>query len=405
MKQHTRFYEILGVSPNAGDDELKRAYHKAAMRYHPDKNPSLDAAEKFKEISNVYDVLSNKQKRSIYDQYGESGLKGQLGESSGMGPEDIFSQFFGGSFGGMGGGSHPSKGKDIKHTISCTLEELYNGRTSKLALNKTILCKMCNGLGGKENKVKKCSKCNGTGTIFLTKYIGPMISQYQNVCDVCRGAGDICNPKDRCTSCNGKKTQSERKILQVHIAPGMHDGQKIFFSGEGDQEPGVTPGDVIFVVEEKPHSLYTRKENDLYYEAEIDLLTGLAGGDFAFKHLSGDYIKIKVSPGQVISPGMLKVVEGQGMPTYKYSSHGNLFLKFKIKFPPNNFASAEKLKLLESILPPRTSLQISPDAYVEHVELVDVDPFKHKSKKSSEAYNSDEDDHSSAPHGVQCASQ
>lgn len=408
MVKETKFYDVLGVSPLAQDTELKKAYRKAALKYHPDKNPSPEAAEKFKEISHAYEVLSDDQKREVYDTYGEEGLTGGgPGGMGGMGAEDIFSQFFGGGFGGMGGGASrgPQKGKDIKHSISCTLEELYKGRTAKLALNKTVLCKTCDGRGGKEGKIKQCSSCHGQGMKFVTRQMGPMIQRFQTVCDVCQGSGDICDPKDRCTACKGKKVQNERKILQVHIDPGMKDGQRIVFSGEGDQEPGVTPGDVVFVVDERPHEKFTRKGNDLVYEAEIDLLTALAGGEIAFPHVSGDYIKSTILPGEVIAPGTLKVMENQGMPIYRHGSRGNLFVKFNVKFPPANFAAEDKLKLLEQVLPARQTVNIPKKAEVDECDLVDVDPRKHQSGSRHDSYDSDDEEGGQGGPGVQCASQ
>ncbi|KAM9888399.1 hypothetical protein OXX79_012948, partial [Metschnikowia pulcherrima] len=192
--------------------------------------------------------------------------------------------------------------------------------------------------------------------------------------------------------------------LQVHIDPGMKDGQRIVFSGEGDQEPGVTPGDVVFVVDEKPHEKFTRKGNDLYYESEIDLLTALAGGEVSFKHISGDYIKFNVLPGEVISPGSLRVIEKQGMPVYRNSDRGNLFIKFSVRFPESQFASEEKLKQLESILPPRTKYTIPKGAEIDECELTEVDPRLHQSGGRRDAYDSDEEEGAHGP-GVQCASQ
>ncbi|CAK9437185.1 uncharacterized protein LODBEIA_P15720 [Lodderomyces beijingensis] len=401
MVKETKFYDALGVASNASDAELKKAYRKAALKYHPDKNPTPEAAEKFKEISHAYEILSDDQKRDIYDQYGEEGLSGQGG--AGMNADDIFSQFFGGGFGGQP--QRPTRGKDIKHSISCSLEDLYKGKTTKLALNKTILCRECEGRGGAVGKVQECPDCHGSGMKFVTRQMGPMIQRFQTVCDKCQGKGDLCHEKDRCTVCKGKKTENERKILQVHVDPGMKDGQRIVFSGEGDQEPGITPGDVIFIIDEKPNAEFQRKGNDLFKEYEVDLLTALAGGEIAFKHISGDWIKININPGEVVSPGEVKLVEGKGMPIYRQSGYGNLILKFSVKFPPTHFADEDKLKQLNSILPPRQEVFIPEDAEVDDCDMVKYDPAKHQQRRRHDAYDSDDEEGRGGNPGVQCASQ
>lgn len=405
MVKDTKFYDLLGVLPLASENDLKKAYRKAALKYHPDKNPSPEAAEKFKELSRAYEVLSDEQKREVYDLYGEEGLNGG-GMPGGMGAEDIFSQFFGGGFGGMGGmggmGQRgPQRGKDIKHLIPCTLEELFKGRTAKLALNKTVLCGLCSGRGGKEGKVTQCKTCHGAGVTFVTRQMGPMIQRFQTVCDACHGQGDVCDPKDRCGACKGKKTLQERKILEVHIDPGMKDGQRVVFRGEGDQEPGVTPGDVIFVVDERPHEKFQRKGADLYHECEIDLATAITGGDVAFKHVSGDWIKCSILPGEVIAPGAMRVIEKQGMPVPRLSDRGNLFLKFSVVFPKAHFALEEKLAQLEALLPKKKLPAIPRGAEVDECDLVAVDPYRHA--KPDRAHDSDEEEQGGA--GVQCASQ
>jgi len=410
MVKETKFYDLLGVSPGASETEIKKGYRKAALKYHPDKNPSEEAAEKFKEISSAYETLSDPQKREVYDTYGEEGLSGAGGPGGmgGMDANDIFSQFFGGGgmFGGGAGPRGPQRGADIKHSIGATLEELYKGRTAKLALNKTILCKGCEGRGGKAGAVKKCSSCGGRGIKFVTRQMGPMIQRFQTTCDVCNGSGDIIDPKDRCTQCHGKKTQSERKILQVHVDPGMKNGQRIVFKGEGDQEPDVIPGDVIFVVDEKPHDLFKRKGDDLIYEAEIDLLTALAGGELHIKHVSGEYLKVSIIPGEIISPGQVKVIENKGMPIYKLGGYGNMFVKFTVKFPENNFTSEENLKKLEGILPPRRKESVPKGAVVDDVVLADYNEHKHESRRRANyAHDDDSDDEGAGGPGVQCASQ
>ncbi|CCE62464.1 hypothetical protein TPHA_0C03110 [Tetrapisispora phaffii CBS 4417] len=407
MVKETKFYDLLGVSPNASETEIKKGYRKQALKYHPDKNPSEEAAEKFKECSAAYEVLSDSQKREVYDQYGEEGLNGGgaggfPGGGFGFG-DDIFSQFFGGA--GAQRPSGPQRGRDIKHEIQNTLEELYKGRTAKLALNKQILCKTCEGRGGKAGAVKKCTSCNGQGIKFVTRQMGPMIQRFQTECDVCHGSGDIIDPKDRCKDCKGKKIANERKVLEVHVEPGMREGQKIVFKGEADQAPDVIPGDVIFVVVEKPHKHFKRAGDDLLYEAEIDLLTAIAGGEFAIQHVSGDWLKVSTVPGEVISSGMKKVIEGKGMPVPKYGGYGNLIVTFKIKFPENNFATEDKLKELENILPARTPVSIPAKASIDECVLSDFDPTKYSKSKGRSGRSYDSDEEEQHGEGVQCASQ
>ncbi|KAG7796328.1 hypothetical protein KL929_003519 [Ogataea haglerorum] len=402
MVKDTKLYDILGVSPDATDAQLKKAYRLGALKHHPDKNPSPEAAEKFKEISAAYEILSDPEKRDLYDQYGEEGLSG--GGAGGMNGADIFSQFFGG-FGGFGqrGPTGPQRGKDIRHTISCTLEELYKGKTTKLALNKTVLCSTCKGKGGKD--VKKCSSCDGTGMKFVTRQMGPMIQRFQTTCDVCQGEGDIISPKDRCQTCKGKKVSNERKILEVHIDPGMQAGQRVVFSGEGDQLPDIIPGDVIFVIDEKKHDTFRRQGHDLFYDAKIDLLTALAGGAFAIKHLSGEYLKVDIIPGEVISPGSVKVIEEKGMPIPRHGGYGNLFVNFEVIFPPKGFATEEQLEALAKILPPRPALNIPKNAVVDDsCVLTDVDPIKHGQRRNR-SYDEDNDEEEEGQPGVQCAQQ
>ena len=409
MVKETKFYDILGVSVTATDVEIKKAYRKCALKFHPDKNPSEEAAEKFKEASSAYEILSDSEKREVYDQYGEDGLSGAGGAGGfpgggfGFG-DDIFSQFFGA--GGAQRPKGPQRGRDIKHEISASLEELYKGRTAKLALNKQILCKECEGRGGKKGAVKKCTGCNGQGIKFVTRQMGPMIQRFQTECDACHGTGDIVDPKDRCKSCNGKKIENERKILEVHVEPGMKDGQKIVFKGEADQAPDVIPGDVVFLVSERPHKHFKRDGDDLVYEAEIDLLTAIAGGEFALEHVSGDWLKVAIVPGEVIAPGMRKVIEGKGMPVPKYGGYGNLIVKFTIKFPENHFTTEENLKQLEQILPPRATPTIPKKATVDECVLADFNPAKYNRTRASRGgahYDSDEEEQGGE--GVQCASQ
>lgn len=279
---------------------------------YQDKNAhSPEAAEKFKEISHAYEVLQDSQKRQIYDQYGEEGLE-QGGAGGGMAAEDLFAQFFGGGgggpFGGMFGGGGmreqgPKKARTIHHVHKVSLEDIYRGKVSKLALQKSVICPACDGRGGKEGAVKPCNGCNGAGMKTMMRQMGPMIQRFQTVCPDCQGEGEIIRDKDRCKRCTGKKTVIERKVLHVHVDKGVKSGHKIDFRGEGDQMPGVLPGDVQFEIEQKPHSRFQRKEDDLFFQTDIDLLTALAGGEVHIEHLDDRWLTVRMEPGEVISPG------------------------------------------------------------------------------------------------------
>lgn len=234
----------------------------------------------------------------------------------GMNAEDLFSQFFGGGgggFGGMFGGgmgreTGPKKARTIHHVHKVSLEDMYKGKISKLALQKSVLCPKCDGRGGKEGAVKTCTGCNGQGMKMMMRQMGPMIQRFQTVCPDCNGEGEIVREKDRCKQCHGKKTTVERKVLHVHVDKGVQSGTKIDFRGEGDQMPGVEPGDVQFEIEQKPHPRFQRKGDDLFYQAEIDLLTALAGGAIYIEHLDERWLTVEIKPGEVISPGMLSLL-------------------------------------------------------------------------------------------------
>ncbi|EPS28030.1 hypothetical protein PDE_02975 [Penicillium oxalicum 114-2] len=413
MVKETKYYECLGVDPSATEAQLKTAYKKGALKFHPDKNKNNpEAAEKFKELSHAYEILSDSQKRAIYDQYGEEGLEGG-GAGGGMNAEDLFSQFFGGggAFGGMFGGgmrdTGPKKARTIHHVHKVNLEDIYRGKVSKLALQKSVICSGCEGRGGKEGAVKECTGCNGSGMKTMMRQMGPMIQRFQTVCPDCNGEGEIIREKDRCKKCNGKKTVVERKVLHVHVDKGVRDGHKIEFRGEGDQMPGVMPGDVVFEIEQKPHPRFQRKNDDLFYQAEIDLLTALAGGSIHIEHLDDRWLTVNIAPGEVIVPDAIKVIHGQGMPSFRHHDFGNLYIKFDVKFPEKD--QLQNLELLEQVLPPRVQQNQPPaDAMVEDFELEDIDSTENSQARAHGAAGAMDEDDDDVPPGaerVQCASQ
>ena len=279
----------------------------------PDKNATNPAAaDKFKEISSAYEVLSDAQKRQIYDQYGEAGLEGGAA-GGGMAAEDLFAQFFGGGgfgggLGGMFGGMQnrgPPKARTIHHTHKVSLEDIYRGKISKLALQRSIICPKCDGRGGKEGAVRRCAGCEGSGMKTMMRQMGPMIQRFQTACPDCNGEGEIIKDKDRCKQCLGKKTIVDRKVLHVHVDKGVKSGKRVEFRGEGDQAPGIQAGDVVFEIEQKPHARFTRKDDDLLYNCDIDLVTALAGGTIYIEHLDDRWLSVDVLPGEAIAPGKL----------------------------------------------------------------------------------------------------
>lgn len=406
MVKETRFYDLLGVKPTANESELKKAYRRLALKYHPDKNPGPEAGEKFKEISMAYEVLSNEDKRRIYDQAGEQGIKEGGSGGHGSSPMDIFDMFFGGGgFGGMGGMGGRSRGprrtKNLMHQLSVSLEEMYNGATRKLALQKNVICGDCDGAGGKEGAVQRCPNCRGTGMQVRVQQLGPgMMQQIQSVCGECHGSGERIDPKLRCKKCNGKKVTRERKILEVSVDKGMEDGQKITFSSEGDQEPGMEPGDIIIVLDEKEHPTFKRNGVDLIMKFNINITEALCGFKKAIKTLDDRNLIIQTIPGECIKTGDLKCVYGEGMPTYRNPfEKGKLIIQFNVEFPES--LDPAVVPKLEKLLPPKEEPMI-PDEH-EDVNMQEFDPEADRRQRRSAM--EDDEDHMHHGPGVSCATQ
>jgi DnaJ family protein A protein 2 len=213
------------------------------------------------------------------------------------------------------------------------------------------------------------------------------------------------NPKDRCKTCNAKKVVSERKILEVYIEKGMSHGQKITFADEGDQAPDIIPGDIVIVLDQKEHPTFKRKGDDLYMDVEIDLLTALAGGQFTIKHLDDRLLLVTIIPGEIITPGQVKAIQGEGMPGYKRPfDKGTLYVHFNVKFPSPSSIQPSQLALLEQVLPPRNPLEKpGPGMHVDEVVLSEVDHTRYNRSTSNDMEEEDDDGHHGP--GVQCAQQ
>jgi len=401
MVKETGYYDILGVKPSCTPEELKKAYRKLALKYHPDKNPN--EGEKFKQISQAYEVLADEAKRKQYDAGGEQAIKEGSGGGGGgfHSPMDIFDMFFGGG-GGMRGQQHREKrGKDLIHQISVTLEELYNGSVRKLSLQKNVICDKCEGRGGKEGCCEKCKTCKGSGMYTRIQQLGiGIVQQIKQVCPECRGQGEIISEKDKCKKCEARKVVRERKVLEVHIDKGMTDGQKITFSNEGDQEPGLQAGDIIIVLDEQEHEVFKRSSTNLLMQMKLELVESLCGFHKSIQSLDSRDLIISTLPGELIRDGDIKCVLNEGMPTYKNPfEKGKLLIQFVVVFPDQ--IDPSHIPQLEKILPERPEYLIPDDA--ETCTLIPLDPEKLK-QQQRQMYEEDEEGMYGRPEGVQCQS-
>lgn len=381
-----------GVEKDAQPNAIKKAYRKLAMTHHPDKGGD---EERFKEITTAFEVLSDEEKRQLYDEYGEEGLRDGGGPSD---AHDIFSAMFGGGGGHQSRG--PKQGENVVHSLRVTLEDLYKGKMSKLAIIRNRVCATCSGVGAsRPDGVTKCGMCDGQGVTVHLSQIGPaMVQQVQSNCRSCRGIGEVISERFRCQACNGEKVTKERKVLEVYVDKGMQNGQKITFSGEANAAPGLAAGDVVVVLKQDNHDVFTRKEKNLIIEKEISLTDSLCGVEFAVKQLDGRMLHVSSKAGDVVTPGAVKSILGEGMPTWKNPmDRGYMFIKFTVRFPV--YLHMEERRTLEGVLGKRTRVNQSAD--MEEVHLLDFSSDHVRTGQANgTAYDEDEEDH--APK-VQCA--
>lgn len=355
------YYEVLGVGRNASPDELKKAYRKLALQYHPDRNPGdKEAEEKFKEAAEAYDVLSNPDKKARYDQYGHAAFEGGAGGySGGMDMNDIFSMFgdlFGGGgfggFGGFGGGQQgrrraAQRGSNLRIKVKLTLEEIEKGCEKKIKVAKYVPCKTCGGTGARNNNYETCLHCHGSGVVTEVRrtILGQM--QTQSVCPHCGGEGRII--KDKCRDCNGEGIVRAEEIITINIPAGVYDGMQLSMSGKGNAAPhGGVPGDLIILVEEIPHDQFERQETNLYYNAYITFAQAAMGANIEIPTLSGK-VKMKIESGT--PSGKVFRLKGKGMPEVNGYGRGDLLVCVNV-WVPKSLSREEKEMLSKLDLSP-----------------------------------------------------
>ncbi|KAI9000640.1 DnaJ-domain-containing protein [Trametes punicea] len=389
MPVETELYDLLGVPPSATEDEIKKAYRKKAwtMEHHP--NPDDPTAhQRFQEMAAAYEILSSVETREAYDRYGMEGMSRGAGGGPGFGgmggmdPADIFAELFGASmnFGfdyGQSRGPRRTKGQDSHIPYEVTLEDLYNGKTVKMNMEKEIVCGLCKGTGAKGNaKPKPCIKCDGKGWTNVTTSLGPSrLCTHRAMCTECQGQGEKLREKDRCKKCKGNKTVKERTRQEIYIERGMADRQRIVLAGAGDEEPGIPPGDVIFTLKTRHHESFERSGNDLLTTVHITLSEALLGfSRILLTHLDGRGVHVTSPPGKIIKPGDSIILRGEGMPVYKTPDHkGNLYVMLEIDMPDESWLKTVDAKALAGILPPKKPEMDPKPAVVDEVPFEESD--------------------------------
>lgn len=339
------YYEVLGVQRNATEAEIKKAFKKLAMKYHPDRNPDNKEAEvKFKEAKEAYDILSDGQKRAAYDQFGHAGVEGGMGGgpggyggAGGASFSDIFGDVFGDIFGGGGrGGQRVYQGADLRYNLELSLEEAVAGTTVKIRVPTLVTCQECSGSGAKKGTTPTtCPTCHGQGQVRMQQGFFSL----QQACPRCHGSGKIIT--DPCNSCHGEGRIQKQKTLSVKVPPGVDSGDRIRLSGEGEAgENGGPPGDLYVQIAVREHPIFKRDGSDLFCEVPVSFATAALGGELEVPTLDGK-VKLKV-PAESQS-GKLFRLRGKGVKSVRGSHVGDLMCKLIVETPVNLSSKQKEL--------------------------------------------------------------
>ncbi|WP_461484056.1 molecular chaperone DnaJ [Porticoccus sp.] len=349
------FYEILGVAKSASAEEIKKAYRRIAMKNHPDRNPDNKEAEDiFKEATEAYEVLSDKEKKAAYDQYGHAGVDPNSGFGGGPGGAgfgdfgDIFGDVFGDIFGqggrGRGGRGGPRRGSDLRYDLDLDLEDAVRGKTIQIKVPTLVACKPCDGSGAKKGSTPTtCSTCGGHGQVRMSQGFIAV----QQTCPTCRGRGQVIS--DPCSTCHGQGRVHDTKTLSVKVPAGVDTGDRIRLAGEGEAGPeGGPAGDLYVQVRVREHALFRREGRDLYCEVPISIVDAALGGEIEVPTLDGR-VKLKI-PAET-QTGRLFRLRGKGVTSVRGGGQGDLLCRVILETPVNLNAEQKELlgKLQESL--------------------------------------------------------
>ena len=357
------FYEILEISKSATAEEIKKAYRKKAIQYHPDKNPgNKEAEEKFKEAAEAYEVLSDQTKKERYDQYGHAGVgtsaaSGGSYGGGGMSMDDIFSHFgdifgghsgfggFGGFGGGRSGGQQVNRGSDLRVRVKLDLQEIAKGVEKKIKVKKYVACTHCSGTGAEHgSSYTTCSACGGKGV--KTRVVNTMLGQMQTSapCDVCHGEGKIITNK--CPECNGEGIVRDDEVITINIPAGVAEGMQLNASGKGNAaRRGGVNGDLLVIIEEEEHPELIRDENDLVYNLLLSVPSATLGGTVEIPTIDNK-VKVKIEPGT--QPGKVLRLKGKGLPSINHYGTGDLLINISVYIPET--LSRDEKKNMESLM-------------------------------------------------------